>query len=985
MAIQTKRLWNIGVALAVLVTLYSLVGFFAMPPILRRIAEGRLSELLRRPVTIKALRTNPYVLSAVASQITVQGGRGEPALASAREIYVNVQALSLVKWAWILQEMRVQEPFLRLIRLEGDRYNVSDLFEKKGFTDQGAGGISSFAVHNIQLVDGKVEFIDRPADSRHVVDDLGVRVPFVSNLDVDVETWVLPAISATVNGSPLTVEGRTRPFSPRQDAVIDIDVQGLDVGHYLAYLPGRHAVNVRSGALDVMGHVMFSRPPDAGPSLVLEGRVALSELDVADRQGERLLTLPAVELKGVSWKPLEGELRISDTTVQEPALQLARNEGGVLNWADVMALGGDVEDGSVAGGHAATAADGQRYAVTLGRVVVADGRIAFADRSTARNDPAEETGHGKGDPYLHVTVDRINGSAANLSPITNTEGSVALSCYVEEGTVTATGSIRFSPLSLDVDVTTEKLDVTPAQWYFPDNLKLRLGGGRLQSTGNVLVSAAEDRQWRVVYTGDVSLLDLSSTGAENERWVGWKRLDVKGLRGEYNPTRVVVETATLSGLNTRVEIGPDASLNLMEVWEEHSSPPAASAAASPAEDGRGEFAPVRIDKLLVRDGNVAFSDRHITPPVTATLTDLDGTVLGVSTEKGTESEVTITGRSDQGAPLRIEGKLGPVSDAFFMKLNASFEHVDLTRMDPYARRYVGYALQKGNLSVELNYTILQRKLEAGNEVILDGLTLGERVESPQATSLPVKFAVALLKDREGKVRLNVPVTGDLDNPRFDFGESIAQAVRRFFLKVVSAPFALLASLVGRDGGELRYVDFEPGDAAIPGAGRDKLDTVIEGLYRRPALELDIQGHYDPERDAAVLSRRRLEEKLRMRKHRDLLAQGNDVALEAVSLTPEERDRYLRELYQKEIVESGDGEQEEVPAKLSPVELEQALLARIDIGDEDLRLLAQRRAVNVKAYLVDSQKVEASRIFLVRPTAQEVDEGENEGEITLTLK
>ena len=60
-------------------------------------------------------------------------------------------------------------------------------------------------------------------------------------------------------------------------------------------------------------------------------------------------------------------------------------------------------------------------------------------------------------------------------------------------------------------------------------------------------------------------------------------------------------------------------------------------------------------------------------------------------------------------------------------------------------------------------------MQGKNRIFLDQLTLGDKVDSPDATSLPVKLGIALLKDSNGLIELDLPVNGDLRNPEFSIG------------------------------------------------------------------------------------------------------------------------------------------------------------------------------------------------------------------------
>ena len=174
----------------------------------------------------------------------------------------------------------------------------------------------------------------------------------------------------------------------------------------------------------------------------------------------------------------------------------------------------------------------------------------------------------------------------------------------------------------------------------------------------------------------------------------------------------------------------------------------------------------------------------------------------------------------QIAPLEITGKLNPLGKDLFVDLNVKFKDIDLSPMTPYSGKYVGYKIQKGKLFMDLKYQIVKRKLDSQNKIFFDQFTLGDKVESPQATKLPVRLAISLLKDRKGEIHLDIPVTGSLDDPKFSVFSIILQVLGNLIAKAATSPFALIGAMMG-GGEQLDYLEFDYGSAAVAGAERGK--------------------------------------------------------------------------------------------------------------------------------------------------------------------
>jgi hypothetical protein len=267
--------------------------------------------------------------------------------------------------------------------------------------------------------------------------------------------------------------------------------------------------------------------------------------------------------------------------------------------------------------------------------------------------------------------------------------------------------------------------------------------------------------------------------------------------------------------------------------------------------------------------------------------------------------------------------------------------------------------------MDVKYRIENRKLTANNNIYLDQLTLGERVESPTATTLPVTLAVALLKDRNGVIDINLPISGSLDDPQFSLGGIIVKVIVNLIVKAVTAPFALIGSLFG-GGEELSYLEFAPGLATLGGGEAAKLRNLAKALIERPGLRLDVSGRADPAADREGLKRAAIDRKVRAQKFNDLRRQGDAPAsADAITVEPSEYEKYLRRAYGEEKFAKPRnliGLAKDLPV----AEMEDLMLANTPVTEDDLRLLANARAQAAKEWLVDQGKVPAERVFIVTP-------------------
>ena len=381
------------------------------------------------------------------------------------------------------------------------------------------------------------------------------------------------------------------------------------------------------------------------------------------------------------------------------------------------------------------------------------------------------------------------------------------------------------------------------------------------------------------------------------------------------------------------------------------------------------------------------------------------------------------------APFEVTGAIMPDAKNPFVDLKLKMKNDDLTPFTPYAEKFAGHPLNKGKLSFDLSYRIENRKLEATNMISLDQFTLGPRNNSTNATKLPVKLGVALLKDRNGRIDLDLPVSGSLDDPKFSIGALVWKAVENILVKVATSPFSLLGAMFG-GGEELQYVDFPAGAASLDEAQTNKLNTLAKALFERPALSLEISVSIDPAVDREMVSRQKLQEKMKSLRLPELTSRGKPVpALGEFQLEPKDYERLLRRTYKEtfkldperalkeareavaatnapatsamassgvrpsmEIVKGATQLIRALPSQapaqapkpataaipgaatakprtageLVLEEMEHRLMATSPATDDDLRELMKQRSASVQKFLIDTGKVTAERIFLVAP-------------------
>ena len=277
-----------------------------------------------------------------------------------------------------------------------------------------------------------------------------------------------------------------------------------------------------------------------------------------------------------------------------------------------------------------------------------------------------------------------------------------------------------------------------------------------------------------------------------------------------------------------------------------------------------------IRRINIKGGVLDFSDDSLAGGFATSVHELDGTLNGISSDRSTRSQLALEGRVDQYGYAKISGSLNPFIPRDRSNARLEFRNLDVTRVTPYVVRFAGYKVASGRLSLDLNYRVRNNLIDGDNRIVLEQFTLGEKVDYPGALDLPLNLAIALLKDSDGKIDLALPVSGNLDDPKFDYGQIIHKAIVNLITGIITAPFRLLGRLFSRDHGEeAGQIAFEPGSSRLLPPEREKIQHVVEALGKRPELKLQVPARYDSAIDARALKRAALRRELGKRANLDI--------------------------------------------------------------------------------------------------------------------
>ena len=658
-----------------------------------------------------------------------------------------------------------------------------------------------------------------------------------------------------------------------------------------------------------------------------------------------------------------GELRNAQTRIA-----LLRERDGALRWLQAPQLASAPAKPAAA---RKTAAE-KPWQAHLARLAVDDLAVRFEDRS--------------GKAVAVQEVDGLSLHGENLGNEPGRKGKLSLKARVNrKGSLGVEGSVQAQPLDLALKVDAQALPLMPLQAYFDEHLNVAVTRGQVSAKGEATVREAKGKL-QAAYRGSLTLGDfLAVDRANNADFLKWKSLYFGGIDFRAQPLAVEVGEIALSDFYSRLILDAEGRLNLQQIVRQPATDAAvpAAAPAAGAESAKAAVPPIRIAKVSLQNGTVNFSDYFVKPNYSVNLGKLGGRITGLSSQDGSVAELELRGAYANAAPVRIEGRLNPLAANPYLDLKAEVTGVDLVGFSPYAGKYAGYAIDKGKLSLNVAYKLENRQLSADNRLFIDQLTFGQPVESPDATKLPVNLALALLKNNRGEIDLNLPISGSLDDPQFSIGGLVVKVIVNLFVKAVTSPFALLGSIFG-GGEELSTVDFAPGQNSVSADSEKKLSALARALQERSGLKLEILGRADPEADREGLKRVAIERAMKAEKARDLQKKvGEGRSIDSIEIAGSEYPRYLQRVYREAKFPKPRnlvGLQKDLPVE----EMEKLLLTHLPAGDDDLALLATRRAEAVQAWLVE-KGAPVERIFMLPPKVAAGKDGARPPGVEFALK
>ncbi len=840
--LRNWRLRSWRTALLGLWIAWLIVGFLVIPPIVRKLLIEKLRERAGLEATVRSVRFNPFALSLTIEGLSIADRPGS-VLFSADEIYANAELSSLFRWAATLSEFRMVNPVIGARRFADGKINLAEVVEEVGRRQppdarppDPKSRLPRVLLQHIKISGATINVEDQArakplkmtfGPSEFELSEISTIPKRQGTKEISIRLPGSGVVRATGNVTvqPLGIEG-------------EVGLEDLHLKDLWPLLEPYFQITVTGGELTGRFHYTVAAADGVVRARITDFENALKNLTVVN-EGDRVLEVPAITITKGSFRWPEAELVVERVRVERPSVLVGRDADGKMSYERMVppptreAVAQTYQEIEKAA----------RWTVDVGRFEVVGSRARFLDRTF--NPPVSLDA---GDIQLAIT-----GFTTRPGAFFGVVSSLSLP---KGGTAKSSGRVSMKPVQFETDLALDGLDLTVGQPYLGRLFPFELLSGHTALKGKVAGGIDQKKGFSVKFAGDLE----ARTMALKETVTGstplkWDAVEVRGVEAGLGPTAVAVRSVDIRGTKIDLVMSEKGELSVAEVKKrlaahppQDSRPPAASSAPA-AGPTQGQPIPIRVDSVVLAGCSIALTDHRLRPPYTVTVESIKGTIKEISSSTKAPSPIEIGAAIRGGGAVTIKGAIDLFDPGRATDIKLGVGRLEMPPLSPMSVHYIGHPVTKGRGEIDLDYKVKDQHLKGSNHIVTQDLTLGDKVAGEGKVNLPIKLGVSLLTDKNGRITLDVPVDGRLDDPKFDVGTVIGGVVS----DLIKSPFRLLGKIGGgKEGEDLGTVEFPAGSAVLEPASAERLRTLANALKERPELRIVVAGAWDDAADGTAL-------------------------------------------------------------------------------------------------------------------------------------
>ncbi|MCL1139765.1 DUF748 domain-containing protein [Shewanella pneumatophori] len=1012
---QRPRYQRLIIIFSALYLCFTAILGLLVPYVAVKQAPQQLSQLLQRPVTLQDIKINPFTLDVAIDNFQLHETNNQP-FVGFKQLTFELQFWdSLFNRAYSVTNVTLTQPNVNIERIKAPQplhFNFSDIIDtlakqpttKESEPNQSPSALPHFIISNLAIVKADLNFEDQVNDAQLHYPEFNLNVKYFDSKHAiqtalsqqadghsthsDLNRYSVHIVGR--KGGEISTQGQVQ-LSPL-NVIGDVQLSNIQLPQFWSFISEQFAPVLSSGRLTLSSNYQLQIQDDKLAVKTDSGLLQLDDINF-DYQQQSVINLPKIALQGIAFDLQKQTVTAQSLDTNGLVLNTKLDKNGV----DLARIFTPIADSSTDVNKQKTEAIETQAADTSEQHKIANNR----DKSAKPNWSAVLQKINLENYQVNLTEALVTkGTPWQIADIALTTGVITASLadpidyqlslnINQQGHIGSSGSIDALAQTANTQLTVSNFALAQLQQYLSPYINIELKQGKFNTQGALVFNAKTEQ---LTYAGNLLVNDLLiKDKAQQKELLKWQALDINSLEFNKQDNRLDIDQVALTQPYGRIIIAKDKSTNIGDLivqtapekteQAEQTQPEKAVTAKVSTKTAQSAASAkplaLSINQISFKDGSTFFADNSLTPNFAASIEHLDGNISQLSSDSKQTASVDIKGKIDRYAPVTLKGDINPLLAQPYLDLALSFKHVELTSVNPYSGTYAGYYIDKGLLSLDLNYQLDKNQLVGDNHLVVDQLKLGKPSDSSLATTLPVTLAIALLQDRHGVIDLGLQVSGDVDDPSFSIGSIVMTAFTNVITKAVTAPFTLLAGLLGDDADELDKIQYLAGDATLAPEQQQTLAKLAKGLADRPMLTLTVEGGVNLQEDNQALSEQQLRVKLAQAANMTLEQLPAELSPSNYPITGPLSDALIS-LYETELASPASQVKDKIAAEHQADEAlsEEQLLRRWHIALYNFTLgaqrinegalgkLAQARATAVKTYLIEQQKVDPKRVFLL---------------------
>jgi hypothetical protein len=958
MMLITKKHKTIVASIVIFVSVYAGVGFYLLPLIVSKKLPDILHEQTGHQASLESLKLNPFSFELELQNFSLTDAENKPLLSFDRFV-VNFNAWeSLRHLAVVFDSIELSKPYIHLIREANGQFNFSHLVAKSKPDQEPSTPVSipPITLHQLSIDNGEFNWLDVSQDPQQGANLKPINLK-IAELTTEINTKGHFDLGFELaSGGHLQWQGEFTLSPLASTGLLQIEqlnLATLSKEFFAKLLPA----TLTQGNLNVHTDYQVESIANKLELKLSKAEIDLDNLKLSEKNRMTdLISIPKLAIRDISLDLDKKKIKAHSLISSAALFNLALEADGRLNYQRLFAIkpAPPTQASSIPTPPATNAES--TWQIGLEELVIDKYHVQLRDFSRTTPQTMQLTD-------MHLKLLNFSSPQAEKLPLEFD------ALFNKTGKLSLTGNLALSPFSAALVLNLSNVKLQAFQDYLDDYLRLDLVDGSFNTQGTINISSAQNLQ--LLFNGVANLNNLVTRDKINgQDFLKWTNLSLENIQYDLSQQVFSLDRLFLDHPYIRITVQKDRTTNLKQILSSKTATPSAVANSAKSDIADATPSPnINISKIQFNAGSSDFSDYSLILPFVTEMDELNGEINGYSSNQNKPLALTLKGKVYHLAPVNINGRYQLKNGD--SNITLKFDHMPLPLITPYMADFAGYKIEKGQMSLDLQYKVQNGDLNAQNKIFIDQLTLGDQVDNPHATSLPLNLAIALLKDADGKINLDFPITGSLNDPSFSVGSLIIDVISNLITKLVSAPFHALGSLLD-DEQDYSLVKFQPGSAEISASEMEKLDQLSKALINKPGLSLEIKGKAYLALDWPVIRSAALRDILKQMKSGELRDTGQTIRSEYINLTDPEYQRLLEKFFKEVFPQETEYSLLGKPQVKTQTDAdfyqlaEQKIEEKLPVETERLNDLAISRSNAISKYLLEKAGIDLSRQYILSP-------------------